>query len=143
MPLLLLFFSDAPILISAYRISALKWEYRYWYFCCRLPILPDIFSRPRQIGFAVNVARLFQAEEEKQQGSSIQVTLLIIWKQITSRSISNIGKVMTFPKRAYPKQQLIPCMQESSERAKRCQDINDSRAQNIHTKIGEMIALDY
>ena len=106
MPLLLLFFSDAPILISAYRISALKWEYRYWYFCRRLPILPDIFSRPRQIGFAVNVARLFQAEEEKQQGSSIQVTLLIIWKQITSRSISNIGKVMTFPKRAYPKQQL-------------------------------------
>ena len=33
-------------------------------------------------------------------------------------------------------------LQESSERAKRW-DINDPPAQNIHTKIGEMIALDY
>ena len=40
--------------------------------------ITDIFSRPRKIGFAVNVARLFQAEEEKQQGRSMQVTLLII-----------------------------------------------------------------
>ena len=43
--------------------------------------ITDIFSRPRKIRFTVNarnVARLFQGEEEKQQGRSMQVTLLII-----------------------------------------------------------------
>ena len=48
---------------------------------------------------------------------------------------------MTFPKRVYPKQQrTLPALPLGL--VKRW-DINDSRAQNIHTKMGEMIALDY
>ena len=56
-------------------ISALKWEYRYLFFCCRYYryILSATQNRIRS-KYKKCAARLFQAEEEKQQGRSMQVT---------------------------------------------------------------------